>query len=69
MFRSVVGLQYASQILTKETVIDPEMLADLGQTELAVVDWLILKESRVAGAQPLTHTQACVLCCTSDLQY
>lgn len=42
-------MQYASRILTKEMLLKPDSIAELGQEELAVVDWLILKESRRAG--------------------
>lgn len=50
--REAVCVQYASRILTKEMLLNPESMAALGQEELAVVDWLILKQSRRAGASP-----------------
>ena len=46
-------MQYASKILTKEMLLKPELLEPLGGEEKAVVDWLILKESRLAGVHPL----------------
>jgi hypothetical protein len=47
-----VAVQYASKILTKEMLIKPKVLLELGQEERAVVDWLILQEARLAGVPP-----------------
>jgi hypothetical protein len=46
-----VCVQYASQILTKEMLLKPATLEPLGQEERAVVDWLILKEAKLAGVR------------------
>lgn len=53
-FNGVVGVQYASKVLTKDLLLPPERLDSLGPEELAVVDWEILKQSRLAGADPLS---------------
>ena len=43
-------VQYASKILTKDMLLPWKSLKNLGPEELAVVDWLILKQAHLAGA-------------------